>query len=189
VLWTVPTTTWPCVSIQRESMSLPTKTFFPITFPIDLRQPSMLTGTYRRRTMDKPVRQRVAVVLAVGLLIVAAFQAALTLGAPLGAAAMGGAHPGQLPDAVRLVTGFATGVWLFAALLVLARGGRALVPMPDAVTRVGAWVLVGLLGPSALLNFASSSPWERFGWGPFTLVIFTFAVILARSGSPARPEA
>jgi len=70
----------------------------------------------------------VAVVLAVGLLIVTAFQAALTFGAPLGAAALGGTNPGQLPDALRLVTGFSTVLWLFAALLVLARGGRALVP-------------------------------------------------------------
>jgi hypothetical protein len=31
-------------------------------------------------------------------------------------------------------------------------------------------VLVGLLGVGGLLNFASSSSWERFGWGPFTLV-------------------
>jgi hypothetical protein len=76
-------------------------------------------------------------------------------------------------------------VWLFAALLVLARGGRALVPLPKAVSRIGTWVLVGLLGLGAVMNFASSSPWERFGWAPFTLVLFTLGVVLARSGSPA----
>ena len=136
---------------------------------------------------DQPIRPRVAAVLAVGLLIVTAFQAALTLGAPLGAAAMGGTTPGQLPDAIRLVTGFQTAVWLFAALLVLARGGRPLVPLPQAVSRVGTWVLVGLLGVGALMQFASSSPWERFGWGPFTLVLLTFGVVLARSGLPLQP--
>jgi hypothetical protein len=93
--------------------------------------------------------------------------------------------PGKLPDAIRLVTGFQTAVWLFAALLVLARGGRALIPLPETVSRIGTWVLVGLLGLGALMNFASSSPWERFGWGPFTLVLVVFGVILARSGSPA----
>ena len=136
---------------------------------------------------DQPVRPRVAVVLAVGLLIVSAFQAALTLGAPLGAAAMGGTTPGQLPDPIWLVTGLFTVVWLFAALLVLPRGGYALVPLPKAVARVGPWVLVGLLGVGALMNFASSSPWERFGWGPFTLVLFTCGVTLARSGVPSGP--
>jgi hypothetical protein len=145
----------------------------------------MLAKTKPRHTNDQPVRPRVAVVLAGGLLIVTAFQAALTFGAPLGAAALGGTTPGQLPDAIRLVTGFQTAVWLFAALLVLARGGRALVPLPEAVSRVGAWVLVGLLGLGALMQFASSSPWERFGWGPFTLALFTLGVVLARSGSPS----
>ena len=147
----------------------------------------MLTKT-EPHTNDQPLRSRVTVVSAAGLLIVTAFQAALTPGAPLGAAAMGGINPGRLPDAVRLVTGFSTAVWLFAALIVLTRGGRALVPLPQAVSRVGAWVLVGLLGLGALMNFASSSPWERFGWGPFTLVLFMLGVVLARSGlPPSRP--
>jgi len=46
-------------------------------------------------------------------------------------------------------------------------------------------VLVGLLGVGALMNFASSSPWERFAWAPFTLVLFIFGVVLARSGLPS----
>jgi hypothetical protein len=79
-------------------------------------------------------------------------------------------------------------MWLFAVLLVLARGGYALVPLPEAVSRVGTWVLVGLMGLGALLNFASSSLWERFGWGPFTLVLLILGVVLARSGlPPGRP--
>ena len=148
----------------------------------------MLAETKPRPTDDQPVRARVAVVLAGGLLIVTAFQAALTFGAPLGDAALGGTHSGQLPDAVRLVTGVFAVMWLFAALLVLARGGYALVPLPEAVSRVGTWVLVGLLGLGALLNFASSSLWERFGWGPFTLVLLMLAVVLVRSGvPPGRP--
>jgi hypothetical protein len=144
----------------------------------------MLTTPQLGHTIDRPVHPRVAVVLAVGLLIVTAFQAALTFGAPLGAAALGGTNPGQLPDAVRIVTGLFAVLWLFAVLLVLARGGYALVPLPKAVFRVGTLVLVGLLGLGALMNFASSSPWERFGWGPFTLVLFILGVVLARSGLP-----
>jgi hypothetical protein len=58
---------------------------------------------------------------------------------------MGGTTPGQLPDAIWLVTGFPPAVWLFAALLVLAGGGRALVSLPESVYRVGAWALVGFL--------------------------------------------
>jgi hypothetical protein len=150
----------------------------------------MITRTKRSHTNDKSVRPHLAVVLAVGSLIVTAFQAALTFGAPFGAAALGGTNPGQLPDAVRLVTGFSAVVWLFAAVIVLDRGGFALVALPEAVSRVGTWVLVGLLGLAALMNFASSSPWERFGWGPFSLVMFVLCIVLARSGLPsARPRA
>jgi hypothetical protein len=127
----------------------------------------------------------VAIVLAAGLLVVVAFQSALTLGAPFGAAAQGGAHSGQLPEALRVVTGLGAVVWLFAALVVLARGGHALVPLPGAVARLGAWLVAGLLGLGALLNSASPSPWERFGWGPFTVVMLILCVVLARSGCPA----
>jgi hypothetical protein len=83
-----------------------------------------------------------------------------------------------------IVTGFHAAP-TFGAPLVLARGGYALVALPDAVPRVATWVLVGLLGLGALMNFASSSPWERFGWGPFTLVLIILGVVLARTAVPA----
>ena len=144
----------------------------------------MLRTTKPRRADHRPVRPRVAIALAVGLLIVVAFQAALTLGAPLGAAAQGGANPGRLPDVNRLVTGVGAVVWLCAALVVLARGGRALVPLPHAIARVGTWLVTALLGSGVLLNCLSSSPWERFGWAPFTLVMLILGAVLARSGPP-----
>jgi hypothetical protein len=147
----------------------------------------MTTEPTARRTNDRPVRPVVAIVLASGLLIVVAFQVALTLGAPFGEAAMGGTNPGSLPDSVRLVTGFAALISFLAALVVLARGDRALIAVPPAVARVGTWVLLGLLGLGALMNFASSSPWERWGWGPLTLVMFGLCLVLAKSGTTAHP--
>jgi hypothetical protein len=146
----------------------------------------MLTKTNTRHTNDHPVFHEWPSCWRAACLIVTAFQAALTFGAPLGAAALGGTNSGQLPDALRLVTGLNAVLFLFAALLVLARGGYALVSLPEAVPRVGTWVLVGLLGVGALMNFASSSLWERFGWGPFTLVLLILGVVLARSGLPGR---
>ncbi len=143
----------------------------------------MITKTKPRSTNHRPAGPRAAVMLAVGLSIVVAFQAALTFGAPFGVAAQGGANPGQLPVALRLVAGVAAVAFLCAVLVVLARGGRALVPLPEAVSRVGAWGVVAFLGVGVLMNFASSSPWERFGWGPYTLIMFVLSVILARSGT------
>lgn len=57
----------------------------------------MLTRTKTHRPNDQLVRPRVVAVLAAGLLIVTAFQAALTFGAPFGAAALGGTNPGNCP--------------------------------------------------------------------------------------------
>ena len=143
----------------------------------------MITKTKPRLPQHRPVRPRVAVMLAGGLMVVVAFQAALTFGAPFGVAALGGANPGQLPTALRLVTGVAAVVWLFAVTVVLARGGHTLVPVPEVVSRVGIWVVVAFLGVGVLMNFASSSPWERFGWGPYTLIMLVLSVVLARSAS------
>ena len=136
----------------------------------------------------RPVRRGVASALATGLLIVAAFQAALTLGAPWGAAAQGGTNPGRLPDDLRLASGIAAIVFLLAALIVLAKGGRNDPHLPPVVVRVGTWVIVVLLGVGVLMNAASSSPWERYGWAPFTLVLFVLSVLLVRGGSP-NPQA
>lgn len=134
----------------------------------------------------RPLRPGVAAFVAVGCAVVVTFQVALTLGAPFGAAAWGGANTGQLPNELRAVTAVAALVWSASALIALGRGGHRRVPIPDAVSWWGTWLLACLLGVGALLNFASSSNWERFGWGPFSLVMFALCVVLARSGHHAR---
>jgi hypothetical protein len=118
--------------------------------------------------------------------MVAAFQAALTLGAPLGAAALGGSNVGTLPDDLRIVTAVSTLAWLGAALIVLARGGFAIAPIPSAVAQWGTWVLVAFLAVGTVLNLVSSSPWERFVWAPFSLTMLTLCVILARQPRSAQ---
>lgn len=60
--------------------------------------------------------------------------------------------------------------------------------MPQAVAQLGTWVLVGLLGVGALMNFASSSLWERFGWGPFTLIMCILCLVVARSRPTPVPQ-
>jgi hypothetical protein len=141
-----------------------------------------MSGHSARKRRPRP---RVASVTAVGCLVVAAFQLGLTLGAPLGAAALGGTISGPLPGSLRFVTALTALVWLFATLVVLARGGITASPLPQRVATWGTWVLVGLLGVATLLNFASSSPWERYGWGPYSLTLMALSILLARS----RPSA
>ncbi len=153
-------------------------------------------GAYRavrgpRAARDRaPVaRTRVGKMLAAGLLTVTAFQVALTLGAPFGTAALGGTNPGQLPGPLRLLTAASAALWFTGAILVAARAGLGLLPVSKALYETGSKGLVGLLGIGAFLNLASSSPWERLGWGPFTVVLFILSVVLVRSDQPGQPAA
>jgi hypothetical protein len=116
---------------------------------------------------------------AVGLLFIAVFQAALALGAPLGRAAWGGTQT-ELPSRLRIASAVAAVLWLLAAVIVLGRAGVAVGPLPGAPLGWGTWAVTALLAVGALMNFASSSPWERFGWGPlaFLIALLTLAVAL-----------
>jgi hypothetical protein len=122
--------------------------------------------------------QLIGVVAAIGLGVIAAFQVGLALGAPWGRAAWSGAHV-RLPDRLRISSAVAAVIWTVAALVVLGRAGYLVLPLPDIVYGVGIWVLAALLTIGALVNFASSSPWERFGWGPFALGLGILCLLAA----------
>lgn len=119
-----------------------------------------------------------------GFVGLSAFQAALALGAPLGSASWGGAYHGQLPMGLRMASGVAMVVYVLAALIVLGRAGLRYVPLPRGVLRWGTWVIAGLLFVGALPNFASSSGWERFGWGPVSLILAVLCLIVALRAGP-----
>jgi hypothetical protein len=123
-----------------------------------------------------------AVAAAVGFVVIAAFQLALALGAPLGRAAWGGTHV-QLPTGLRIASALAMGFWVLAALTVLGRAGYQILPLPSVFSRWGTWLLVGLLPLGALMNFASASNWERFLWGPVALILAVLCLVVARSAT------
>jgi hypothetical protein len=130
-------------------------------------------------TIDRQPARRPAIGAAAVFLAVAVFQAALALGAPLGHAAWGGAHD-QLTVSLRLGSGVAVAICLLAALIILGRAGYRPSPLPPAVTRWGARILVVVLPLSALLNFASPSMWERFLWGPLALLLAALCIAVVR---------
>ena len=111
-------------------------------------------------------------------MLLAGFQAALAAGAPWGRAAWGGKYA-VLPPQLRIGSVVATFVWLAAAVVVLDRGDLPLIDIPDAVSLVGTWLLVPVLILGAIVNFASSSPYERFGWGPLAAVSAILCLLLA----------
>ena len=133
--------------------------------------------------------RRLAAVAAGGFLLVVLFQVALALGAPLGAAAWGGGHSGQLSSDLRVASAFSAAFWSLATLTVLSRGRFELSPAPLSASRWGTWALVGLLAFGTVANLASSSNWERFGWAPAVLFLTLVCLKLARTevsdGSPA----
>jgi hypothetical protein len=117
--------------------------------------------------------------------VVVVFQLLLASELPLGRAAWGGAND-VLSPSLRISSAFAVIIWTGATLLILGRAGAWGSERWQSLQRRGAWFLVALLGFGALLNFASSSPWERFGWGPFGVVmtVLCFRVARARAEPP-----
>jgi hypothetical protein len=122
----------------------------------------------------------IALLAAAGFAGIAVFQAALALGAPLGRAAWGGANR-VIPPRLRRASAVAAVVWLLAAVLILARAGVLTVSLPSILLVVGAWALVVLSALGALVNLASSSPWERFGWAPYAATLAVLSLVVALS--------
>jgi hypothetical protein len=123
--------------------------------------------------------RRAAAIAATGFVAVSGFQVLLAAGVPLGRAAWGGATD-ALPTTLRIASGCASVFWLAAASVVLRRGGYDLPMVPERVARIGTWVLVGLLAAGVLMNLASSSPWERFGWAPVVAALAALCLAVAR---------
>lgn len=128
--------------------------------------------------VKRPAR-RAAVAAASGFIGLAAFELALALGAPLGRAAMGGTHT-HLPTGLRMVAALAALLWPLAALVVLRRGGYRVPLISSRVSRVGTWVLVGLLSLGVVMNLASSSGWERFLQAPIAAILAVLCLVVAR---------
>lgn len=124
--------------------------------------------------------QTAAIVAAVLIAVLTVFQIALALGAPAGAAAWGGGHPGVLPTRLRVASGI-VGVFFYPVLgiFLLDVGGVVETGLAEGDwTRWLLWILTGLFALGALANFASRSRIERI-WGPVSVVLAVCCAILA----------
>jgi hypothetical protein len=123
---------------------------------------------------------------------VALFQIALVCGAPLGAAAWGGAESVLSPER-RVSSAVAAGVLLLAALMVCGRAGMLSTARGwMRLFRVGVWVLVVQMALNTLANLASPSLWERCIMTPLTVALCALCIGVARSPvteTQARPTA
>lgn len=120
----------------------------------------------------------VAFTVLIGMLV--AFQLALASGAPWGRLAWGGQHHGALPAGYRIASTGNILVYGFVALLALDRGGHVDL-LPDTVSRVGMWVVVGVLALGLLMNAISRSRPERLTMTPVALALAILALFIALS--------
>ena len=119
-----------------------------------------------------------AIVYAVVTSGVIAFQVALALGAPWGAVAMGGAHPGTLPPAMRVAALVQAALLGVLAVVVLSSAGVLLPSLSQAAPWL-VWVAVAVSALSVVLNAISRSVGERRIWVPVTLVLLASSLTVA----------
>jgi hypothetical protein len=120
------------------------------------------------------------------LLIGAAFQLALSAGAPWAAAAYGGrvtGPSGRLPLRYRAIS-VVTGVALIAIGWFLLLRGGVVAPALSAspVGTVAVWVLAVLFALNTVGNLAGRHPVERWGMGALTAALSVLCVLLAIVG-------
>lgn len=121
-----------------------------------------------------------AVVFALTALGVIAFQFALTLGAPWGAYAMGGAFPDKYPVPMRVAAAVQAVILVLIALAVLSVAGVVAAPWGTTPTWV-AWGVAALLAVGLVLNLITPSTSERRIWAPVVTVMLVCCIVVGVS--------
>ena len=120
-----------------------------------------------------------AILMAIVQLLVALFQLALVLGAPMGEYAFGGQHPGKLPVQYRVGSAISFLVLLAIAGHYLAQAGVFTPLLPEGLNSVANWVLVGFNVVGLIMNGISRSKKERNMWVPVLLLSVVLSIIVA----------
>jgi hypothetical protein len=118
-----------------------------------------------------------AIALTVILAVLAVFQLALALGAPLGRFAWGGQHR-VLPTKLRIGSLVSIVIYAVIALLALDRSG-AIDVVPDGVSTVGMWIVFAYFVLGIPLNAISRSKPERYTMTPIVTVLAALSLLVA----------
>jgi hypothetical protein len=123
---------------------------------------------------------QVAAVIAVVLLtLVAIFQAALAVGAPLGEAAWGGQHSGVLPTRLRVASGVAA-VLIYPGIAATVLNAAGVIHVEWLPAGAGImWLLTGFFALGTVANLASRSRPECI-WAPVSAAIAVCCAVIAR---------
>ncbi len=117
--------------------------------------------------------------MAIVQIVVALFQLALVLGAPMGEYAFGGQNAGKLPTRLRISSAFSFVLLLAIAGHYFAQAGVFHQLAPGAINTVANWCLVGFFVVGLVMNAISRSKKERQMWVPVLLLSVVLAVIVA----------
>ncbi|MET4157088.1 hypothetical protein [Agromyces sp. PvR057] len=118
-----------------------------------------------------------AIALTVILGVLAVFQLALALGAPLGRFAWGGSHR-VLPAGLRI--GSLVSIVVYALIAVLALDRAAVIDVvPDVVSTVGMWVVFAYFVLGIVMNAISRSKPERYTMAPISAMLAVLSLIVA----------
>ena len=123
--------------------------------------------------------QIAAISLIVVLTLVAMFQLALVLGAPMGEYVSGGQNPGKLPPRLRVVSAISILIYAGIAGHLLAQIGVVDKLFDGQFNELGNWGMVGILSASLAANAMSKSKKERQLWVPVLLLAVVLAFIVA----------
>lgn len=122
--------------------------------------------------------QTAAFIAVVLLALVAVFQAALALGAPLGEAAWGGQHPGVLPTRLRVASGVAA-VAIYPGIIAIVLNTSGVIDVEWLPASAGImWLLTGLFTLGTVANLVSRSRLERL-WAPVSAAIAICCAVIA----------
>jgi hypothetical protein len=120
-----------------------------------------------------------AFILVVVQIVVALFQLALVLGAPMGEYTLGGQTQGKLSAKLRVVSAISLLVNLAIAGHYLAQTGTIQTLLPAQLNQITNWALVLFTASGLIMNSISRSKKERNMWVPVLLLSVTCAVIVA----------
>jgi hypothetical protein len=123
--------------------------------------------------------QTAAIIMAIVQIVVALFQLALVLGAPMGEYAFGGQNPGKLPNRFRMASVFSFVVLVALAGHYFAQAGVFTPVLPELPNSWVNWALVVFFTVGLVMNSISRSKKERQMWVPVLLLSVVLAIIVA----------
>lgn len=109
--------------------------------------------------------------------VVVLFQLCLALGAPWGAASMGGRFPGKYPPKMRSVAIVNMLILAFLILVVLVRADM-LLPRFRSMSNIAIWFVVTFSALSLVLNIITPSKTERI-WAPAAAISLVTSLVVA----------